>query len=504
MLGGFSGLWHSARFYHTDMGAPSTIHNAGTPAIDLALVRKYAHVAVPRYTSYPPANKFNEDLRALRFEDAIADDNAARGGAGESAPKPLSLYFHLPFCESRCWYCGCTTVITRDQGAADGYLDDLEREVDLVARLLDRRRKVVQLHLGGGTPTFLSPAQLRRLGALARAHFDFAPDAEVSVEIDPRKFTREHARALRELGATRASLGVQDTDRRVQLAVHRHQPHELNRLAVEWLRAEGFSSVNIDLIYGLPLQSAASFARTLDDALSLSPDRLSVFSYAHVPWIKPAQRIFEDRGQLPGAEERLSMFALAHDRLTEAGFIDIGLDHFAKPGDELAVALREGTLQRNFQGYSTRAGVSLYAFGMSSISQAGAAYWQNTKDMAAYRSMLAAGRPPVVRGLRLDDEDLRRRVIIMRVMCNRRLDFRAMSAEFGIDFKQTYAAELASMTDLVADGIARLTPDGLEVTPAGVPLMRLVASRFDATLAKSATEGGTAADGAPRQHARVF
>lgn len=473
----------------------ATTSDARPPAsaFDLDLVRKYSHVAAPRYTSYPPATKFSEAHAAEHAADAIAEDNAT--GPNGGGPQPLSLYFHLPFCESRCWYCGCTTVITRDHSVADAYLNDIERELDLIAGRIDPRRKVGQLHLGGGTPTFLSPEQLRRLNSLVRSHFSYAPDAEVSVELDPRKFTQDHVRALRELGATRASLGVQDTDRRVQIAVHRYQPHDLNRQAVAWLREEGFSSINVDLIYGLPLQNATTFARTIDDVLELCPDRLSVFSYAHVPWIKPAQRIFEDRGQLPEAEEKLEMFALAHHQLTAAGFVDIGLDHFAKPGDELAIALREGTLQRNFQGYSTRGGSSLYAFGMSSISQTPAAYWQNTKDLPAYHAMVAAGRLPVTRVMRLNDEDRRRREIIMGIMCNRGINFAGMSARLGLDFEQTYAGELASMSDLIADGIARPTPGGLEVTPAGVPLLRLVAMRFDNTLAPQP---------AIMQHARVI
>ncbi len=432
-------------------------------------------MAAPRYTSYPPATRFTTDLPLLGLDDAIRADNAP--GAG-----PLSLYFHLPFCETRCWYCGCTTIVTRRAAAASDYLDLLEREIGLTAGRIDTRRPVVQLHLGGGTPTYLRPDEIRRLAAMIRARFDYAPDAEIGVEIDPRRLTRDHIRALAELGATRASLGVQDTDRRVQLAIHRHQPNPLNRQAVDWLRAEGFRSINLDLIYGLPLQTRESFARTLDDVLALGPDRLSVFSYAHVPWIKPAQKIFEDRGQLPDPEEKLAMFALAHERLTHAGFIDIGLDHFARPDDELARAQRAGTLHRNFQGYSTHAGASLYGFGLSSISQTADTYRQNTKDMRAYQAALAGGRLPVERGLRLDDEDRRRRTIIMRLMCDRRLDYARMSAELGLDFEKAYAAELATLGDLIADGIVGMDEAGLRVTPAGVPLLRVVAMRFDATL----------------------
>lgn len=465
----------------------SSLAAPASAGLDLELIKKYS-IAGPRYTSYPPATKFTAELPPLALEDAIRDDNA-------SDANPLSLYFHLPFCESRCWYCGCNTVITRRHGAAAEYLEDLARELALLAPLMNPRRPVTQLHLGGGTPTFFPPDQLRRLGELVRKHFpNFSPTAEISVEIDPRRLTHDHVKALREFGATRASLGVQDTNRRVQLAIHRFQPHELTKQAVDWLRAEQFRSINFDLIYGLPLQTADTFAQTIADVLTLAPDRLSVFSYAHVPWIKPAQKIFEDRGQLPGSDEKLAMFAVAHDRLKRAGFVDIGLDHFARPDDELALAQRAGTLQRNFQGYSTHAGASLYAFGMSSISQTADTYRQNFKDLPAYREALDAGRLPTERGLRLTAEDRRRRSIIMRLMCDRRLDFAAISRETGVHFQTHYASELATLTDLVADGIVELDATGLRVTPAGLPLMRVVAMRFDATLPSAPS----------RQHAKVI
>jgi oxygen-independent coproporphyrinogen-3 oxidase len=289
----------------------------------------------------------------------------------------------------------------------------------------------------------------------------------------------DHVVALREIGANRASLGVQDTNPRVQLAVHRLQPHDLNEHAVAWLRDHGFRSINVDLIFGLPLQTPSSFADTIDDVLGLEPDRLSVFSYAHVPWIKPAQRLFDDRGDLPDAEQKLAMFAVAHEKLTAAGYLDIGLDHFAKPADELAVALRAGTLHRNFQGYSTRGGASLYAFGMSSISSTGDSYRQNIRTLPEWRAALDAGRLPIERGLRLSEEDLRRRTIIMRLMCDRRLDFAALSQTLRFDFADRYARELASLADLAADGIVVTSPSAVEVSPSGVPLLRVVAMRFD-------------------------
>jgi oxygen-independent coproporphyrinogen-3 oxidase len=451
----------------------------------LDLIRKYS-IPGPRYTSYPPATQFTADLPGLRLEEAIAEDNAP--GAG-----PVSLYFHLPFCETRCWFCGCNTIITRRRESAGEYLDDLAKEMELTAQRMDRTRPVTQIHLGGGTPTFFPPDQLRRLGELVRKYFRVAPDAEFSVEVDPRRLTHEHVLALREIGANRASLGVQDTDPKVQLAVHRFQPHHLNTKVFEWLRTEGFESINVDLIFGLPLQKAEGFVRTIDDVLTLNPDRLSVFSYAHVPWIKPAQKIFDDREQLPTAEEKLAMFAVAHEKLTAAGFADIGLDHFARPDDSLAVAQRAGTLHRNFQGYTTQAEASLYAFGISSISATETTYRQNHKALIEWKAALAAGQLPVERGLRLTAEDQRRRTIIMRLMCDRRLDYAALSRRLGLDFAATYAADLGRLEDLRADGLISFSERGLEVTPVGIPLLRVIAMRFDPLFTS-----------APRRHAQAI
>lgn len=448
-------------------------------ALNLDLIRKYS-IPGPRYTSYPPATKFTAELAPLRLEEAMADDNRSGG--------PLSLYFHLPFCETLCWFCGCNTVITRRRGSAAEYLDDLAREMRLTAARLDRSRTVTQIHFGGGTPTFFPPAELRRLGALIRELFTIAPDCEFSVEIDPRRLTREHVLALRDIGSNRASLGVQDTNPSVQLAIHRVQPQWQNETAFEWLRAAGFNSINVDLIYGLPLQTPDSFARTIADVLTLGPDRLSVFSYAHVPWIKPSQKIFADRAQLVGPEEKLAMFAVSHRLLTAAGYVDIGLDHFAKPDDELAVALRKGTLHRNFQGYSTQSGASLYAFGISSISSTPDTYRQNYKTLEEWRAALDAGRLPVERGLRLSVEDTRRRTIIMRLMCDRRLDYRTLSGRLGLDFPSVYATELASLDDLETDGLLRRTATAVEVTRTGVPLLRVIAMRFDPTVTTAALQ----------------
>lgn len=450
-------------------------------ALDLNLIRKYS-IPGPRYTSYPPATKFTATFGSTEAELAIRADNA-------TADTPLSLYFHLPFCETRCWFCGCNTVITRRRDSAGEYLDDLEREMDLVARLMQTARPVAQIHLGGGTPTFLPPEQLVRLGAMIHSRFpNYSPNLEFGVEVDPRRLTAEHVAALQAIGANRASLGVQDTNPRVQIAIHRHQPHRLNEQTISWLRQHGFRSINVDLIFGLPLQTPTSFADTLGDVLDLTPDRLSVFSYAHVPWIKPAQKIFEDRGQLPDAESKLAMFAVAHERLTAAGYTDIGLDHFARPDDELAVALAEGTLHRNFQGYSTRGGSSLYAFGLSSISSTADTYTQNLKSLPEWRDALAAGRLPVERGLRLTTEDKRRREVIMGLMCERRIDYARMGQRLSLDFRRAFASEIASLSGLEADGIIERDDHCLRVTAPGVPLLRVVAMRFDPTIATGSTQ----------------
>jgi oxygen-independent coproporphyrinogen-3 oxidase len=449
----------------------SSIESIAPARLDFDLIRKYS-IPGPRYTSYPAATQFTTDLASLKLDDAIAADNQAGSG-------PLSLYFHLPFCETRCWFCGRTTVITRNHGAAGDYLEGLAKEMALVAGRIDRQRVVTQVHLGGGTPTFFPPDDLRRLGELVHSHFNVPAGTEFSVEIDPRRLTHDHVVALAAIGANRASLGVQDTDPRVQLAIHRFQPHQLNHQAFQWLREHGFGSINVDLIQGLPRQSTESFGRTVDDVLGLQPDRLSVFSYAHVPWIKPAQKILEDQG-LPGPDEKLSMYAIAHSKLTDAGYVDIGLDHFARPDDALAKAQAAGALHRNFQGYSTHAGASLYGFGLSAISSTNDTYRQNHRTLPAWRAAVDAGQLPYDRGLRLNPEDLRRRVIVMRVMCDRRLDFTALSSELGVEFGSTYAAELASLSDLESDGIIRRTPAGFEVTPVGAPLLRVVAMRFDA------------------------
>lgn len=440
--------------------------------VNFDLVRKY-NVPGPRYTSYPPATKFTEAVGPEAVRESIHRHNTAR--------RDLSLYFHLPFCETLCWFCGCTTVITADYSKSATYVEYLGREMAALRPLLHPDRRVVQLHFGGGSPTFCKPDHLRRLGELIHRHFTFAPDIEAGVEVDPRRLTRDHLVALREIGFNRASMGVQDNNPEVQKAVHRIQPLKVTRQAVEWLRETGFASLNVDLIYGLPHQTPATFARTLDEILELKPDRFAVFSYAHVPWMKPAQKIVEAR-VLPTPEIKFQLLKLTIEKLSDAGYVYIGMDHFARPDDELAVAQRAGTLQRNFQGYSTRGGADIYAFGMSSISQTPDTYWQNLKHLPAYYAALDAGRMPWARGYVLTEDDRIRREVIMQIMCNLGVDYDAVSARLGVNVREYFARELDSLDDLEADGLLECTPSRLRVTDLGRLLVRIIAMRFDAHL----------------------
>ena len=446
-----------------------------TLQVDLDLVKKY-NVAGPRYTSYPPATKFTDTVTWEQLSERIEANNRT--------PRDLSVYFHIPFCETLCWFCGCTTVITLNHDKGKDYIDYLGREVAKMSPRLNKQRKVVQLHFGGGSPTFLRPDEIRRLGEIIHKHFTFSPDIEASVEVDPRRLTREHMVALRAIGFNRASMGVQDFNPKVQEAIHRIQPRAMTQQAMDWMRELGFGSINLDLIYGLPHQTVESFNETLDTVLEMKPDRLAVFSYAHVPWIKPAQKILEQQQHLPAAETKLQVLKLVIEKLTANDqYVYIGMDHFAKPGDELAVAQRNKQLQRNFQGYSTRAGSDIYAFGMSGVSQVPEAYWQNEKELPKYQAAVDAGRVPLHRAYFVTDEDKIRRETIMRAMCDLSLDFAAMSQKLGINFEQHFAKELASLAPFEADGLVKRTPIGLEVTDTGRLFIRNIAMCFDNTLA---------------------
>jgi oxygen-independent coproporphyrinogen-3 oxidase len=442
--------------------------------VNLDLVKKY-NVAGPRYTSYPPATKFTADITWEQLSTKIQENNRAS--------RELSIYFHIPFCETLCWFCGCTTVITLNHDKGMAYVEALGREVAQMASHLNPQRKVVQLHFGGGSPTFLRPEEIRRLGEIIRKHFTFSPDIEAGVEVDPRRLTREHMVALRDIGFNRASMGVQDFNPKVQEAIHRIQPREMTRQAMDWMRELGYKSINLDLIYGLPFQTPESFNETLDTVLAMDPDRLAVFSYAHVPWIKPSQKILE-REVLPTPETKLEVLKLVIEKLTADGkYVYIGMDHFAKPTDELAVAQRNKQLQRNFQGYSTRAGADIYAFGMSGISQIPEAYWQNEKELPNWQAAVDAGRTPLHKAYFVTDEDKIRRETIMRVMCDLSLDYAAMSQRLGINFARHFEKELASLAPYEADGLVKRNAAGFEVTDAGRLFIRNIAMSFDNTLA---------------------
>ena len=445
-----------------------------TLQVDLELVKKY-NVAGPRYTSYPPATKFSSEISWDRLAQEIQANN--------QTPRDLSVYFHIPFCETLCWFCGCTTVITLNHDKGSRYVDYLEREVKKMSPKLNASRKVVQLHLGGGSPTFLRPEEIRRLGEIIHRNFTLAPDVEAGVEVDPRRLTRDHLAALREIGFNRASMGVQDFNPRVQEAIHRIQPREMTQQAIDWMRELGYGSINIDLIYGLPNQTPESFNQTLDTVLEMMPDRLAVFSYAHVPWIKPAQKILEEK-VLPAPETKLEVLKLVIEKLTaDERYVYIGMDHFARPTDELAVAQKKKQLQRNFQGYSTRAGSDIYAFGMSSISQISEAYWQNEKELPKYEQAINEERLPWQRAYFVTEEDKIRRDTIMRVMCDLSLDYGAMSQRLGINFAEHFANELAALAPFEDDGLVKKSASGLEVTDAGRLFIRNIAMCFDNTLA---------------------
>ncbi|WP_137927960.1 oxygen-independent coproporphyrinogen III oxidase [Cupriavidus sp. 2SB] len=432
----------------------------------------------PRYTSYPTADRFHAevgDAGYLRALDACRAD----------APAPLSLYLHIPFCENICYYCGCNKIITKDHSRSARYVDYLAREMAMVAAHLGERRGVMQSHWGGGTPTFLDPAEMRAVMAALHRHFELLPEGEHSIEIDPRRVTDDRMALLAELGFNRISLGVQDFDPEVQQAIHRVQSFEETRDVVLAARRLGFQSVSMDLIYGLPHQTTARFNATVDRTLELRPDRLSVYSYAHLPHVfKPQRRI--DQNALPPAGEKLDILVSTIERLTAAGYVYIGMDHFALPGDDLAVAQREGRLQRNFQGYATHAGYDQLGLGVSAIGAVAGHYVQNARTTDDYYAALDAGRLPIVRGFETSAEDHLRRKIIGALMCNGTLDIAAIEAEHDIDFATKFADELAELDRLAVDNLVRRTPDRVDVTTLGRLLVRRVAMVFDQYLRQDA------------------
>ena len=439
--------------------------------IDPVLIRQY-DVSGPRYTSYPTADRFVEAFGDAELRQWLPKRNI--GGISQ----PLSLYVHLPFCENICYYCGCNKVITRDHSRAAKYIRYLERELDLLAPLLGTDSRLCQLHWGGGTPTFLSQEEMRTLVAAIDARFKRAADFECAIEVDPRHAPAGTMAFLASLGFNRVSLGVQDFDPDVQKAVHRIQPEDLTARVVAEARASRFRSVNFDLIYGLPKQTLDSFNRTLDRVIALDPDRIALYSYAHLPAIfKPQRRIMP--ADLPSAETKLQIMTLAIGRLTRAGYLYIGMDHFARPDDELAIAQRQGRLQRNFQGYSTYPESDLIGLGNSAIGRIGPTYYQNEKRLDDYYADLDAGRLPVARGLELSPDDLVRRAVIQALACHFRVSLESIELAYLVDFPSYFAAELKDLRRLQAEGLVDITDEWISVTPRGRLLVRVICMVFD-------------------------
>jgi oxygen-independent coproporphyrinogen III oxidase len=428
----------------------------------------------PRYTSYPTAPVWN---------DSFGPDDLERvHEEAEGARSPVSLYTHIPFCESLCLFCACNVIIQKDKRVAPPYLSVLKREMERVSRSVSKQREVVQFHWGGGTPTYLTPEQIEDLFSAVRARFTFAADAEVGIEVDPRVTSREHLETLRRLGFNRLSMGIQDFHPEVQKAIHRVQPFELTRDLLFAARELGFDSINVDLIYGLPYQTPERFAHTVDQILQLAPDRVALFSYAHVPWLKKQQGSFAS--YLPEGMQKFEIFRTGMLKFLEAGYLYIGMDHFAKPGDELAISQQKRTLHRNFQGYTTKAGADLYGMGVTAISGIQNAYAQNHRELAAWEKSVTERGIATMRGYRLSEDDRLRRAVISRLLCHTVVIKEEIAREFAIDFDQYFADELARLEPSRDDGLVLLEAGEIRTTWLGRIFIRNLAMVFDPYLEK--------------------
>ena len=423
----------------------------------------------PRYTSYPTAPVWKDDFGPDDLEQTFAAADAAR--------TPVSLYMHIPFCESLCLFCACNVSIQKNKGVAVPYLATLKNEIAHVGRFVSKQRPVVQFHWGGGTPTYLTPAQMDDLFEFTRERFSFAADAEIGIEVDPRVTTTAHLETLRRLGFNRLSMGVQDFNPLVQETVNRVQPYEMTRDLIAAARELGFDSINVDLIYGLPYQTADSFADTLDKILTIAPDRVAMFSYAHVPWLRKQQGSFQ--GHLPEGMEKFRIFCVGLEKFSGAGYEYIGMDHFARPADELAVAQRNRTLHRNFQGYTTKAGADLYGMGVSAISGFDAAYAQSYREVPAYSDAVVRRGIGTMRGYRMTEDDRLRRAVISRLLCHTVIDKREIEREFGISFDEYFAPELRQLDEFRGDGLAETSAKEIRVTPLGRVFIRNLGMIFD-------------------------
>jgi oxygen-independent coproporphyrinogen III oxidase len=447
--------------------------------IDFEVVKKFDQRG-PRYTSYPTAPMFSQDFTAEDFRREIVETNT-------SGAKPISLYFHFPFCAKLCYFCGCNMMVTSQRSMIRTYNDYLKKDIDLLQPLMSRDRKAIQMHWGGGTPSYLEPEEIRDIGGLIRTRFDFDDEIEASVEIDPRGLRREHLEAFRDVGFNRTSFGVQDFNLEVQEAINRVQSEEITRQTVAWARELGFHSVNLDLIYGLPYQMVESFADTVERIVDISPDRIAVFNYAHVPWLKKHQNVIPAEA-LPSPDERLAILEMTIEKLIAAGYVYIGMDHFARPTDELAIAQSTGTLYRNFQGYSTMAGADVYGFGLSAISQFRNVYAQNLKDLRDYYARIDSGEPATNRGYRMTADDHIRKETIMRLMCNLEIDKRRIEKQFGIDFEDYFREDVKKLDPFIREGLVENSPERITVTGSGILIIRNIAMCFDAYLEKMMKE----------------
>lgn len=441
-------------------------------SIDLALLKKYSGQG-PRYTSYPTAPLFSNAFGPKEYREEILATNAQDGTAD------LSLYFHFPYCDTLCYFCGCTMLVTHDQSNIRNYNTYLKKEIDFVAPLIAPDRKVSQLHWGGGTPSYQDPEEILNIGSYIREQFRFADDIEASVEIDPRGLTYDHMKALRESGFNRVSMGVQDFNEQVQEAVNRVQPESITRDAVEWSRDLGFQSINLDLIYGLPYQTLKTFEQTVEKIIDISPDRIAVFNYAHVPWLKPHQKVIKTE-TLPSVEEKLEIFKMTIEKLIDAGYWNIGMDHFAKSTDEMTMAQKNGTMYRNFQGYSTKAGCDLYGFGMSAIGHFKNSYHQNLKTVKEYYAAIDGNSFATTVGYRMTADDHIRKDVIMRIMCDMELDIPAMEKKHRLNFRDYFAPAFTKLTPFVDDGLVSIQPDKIIVHGLGRLVIRNIAMCFDA------------------------
>ena len=448
--------------------------NTDFSEIDLEILKKYNQPG-PRYTSYPTAPLFSADFTAADYTHEIIATN-------DESTSDLSLYFHFPFCESLCYFCGCNMMVSRDRRLIGEYNERLKKEIETIAPLISKNRKVSQMHWGGGTPSYLTPGEIRDIGEFIKSKFNFADDAEASVEIDPRGLTFEHLKAFRECGFNRTSLGVQDFNQRVQETINRIQPEDITRQAIEWARRLGFKSINLDLIYGLPFQTLESFRRTVEKVIEILPDRIAVFNYAHVPWLKKHQNIFKPE-TMPSPDERLIILKQTIEQLVQNGYEYIRLDHFAKTTDYLAIAQKDNTLYRNFQGYSTRAGTDVYAFGVSAISQFQNIYAQNLKNIKDYYARIETGEAATNVGYRMTFDDHVRKETIMQLMCHLQIDKRSIERRFGIDFENYFAADTPKLETFIADDLLENNSERIFIKGAGKLIIRNVAMCFDAHLA---------------------